>query len=409
MSKKNIFKRSYWGQAADRRGGNATAEDYQLPSTKAIIYRSELDYMSRCVLDYPNIETGGQLFGFWTSTGTPVVTYVIGPGYDAVHNSTSFIQDQEYLQTLGRALHKRYRLQHIGEWHSHHRLGLTYPSGGDVNTMQYGVGKPGFPRLLLCIATLDGNRTTVNAYNFHENMPGDYERAAWDVIDIESPYRRLADTELDRLLLHPMTQYPSHGPIYTVQQVSRPDSSTSTHWLTESVENVETMKAMVAIVQRVYPHAQVKAEMLSSGEPTIVVPECGLSVKLPHGFPAQSPELMRTSLGDGYGPPTAAPEARSVGWALSEEPLIDTFRNWFLASQVPPPRAEEPHIPAPLVTPPPFVPKDEPPVGTTPDPTPPPIPEIEATTDDEIINNQPNNTSNQQPLWTNNEEDLKSR
>lgn len=28
-----------------------------------IIYQSELDYISRCILDFKNIETGGQLFG----------------------------------------------------------------------------------------------------------------------------------------------------------------------------------------------------------------------------------------------------------------------------------------------------------------------------------------------------------
>lgn len=32
----------------------------------AIVYQSELDYISRCILDYPQIETGGQLFGFYS-------------------------------------------------------------------------------------------------------------------------------------------------------------------------------------------------------------------------------------------------------------------------------------------------------------------------------------------------------
>ena len=75
-------------------------EDSSNPSQKAIIYQSELDYMSRCILDYPNIETGGQLFGFWTATGVPVVMYVIGPGKNAQHNPTSFVQDQRYLGSV---------------------------------------------------------------------------------------------------------------------------------------------------------------------------------------------------------------------------------------------------------------------------------------------------------------------
>lgn len=33
------------------------------PASKAIIYRSEIDFMSRCILDYPDIETGGSCSG----------------------------------------------------------------------------------------------------------------------------------------------------------------------------------------------------------------------------------------------------------------------------------------------------------------------------------------------------------
>ena len=98
----------------------------QVPSdcaAVAMIYRSELDYISRCILDSTTIETGGQLFGFWTSTGIPVVLYAIGPGPLANHQVTFFNQDVDYLLNVGTALLQRYGLQHIGEWHSHHQLG----------------------------------------------------------------------------------------------------------------------------------------------------------------------------------------------------------------------------------------------------------------------------------------------
>lgn len=36
------------------------------PADTVLVYQSELDYLSRCILDYPHIETGGQLFGYWT-------------------------------------------------------------------------------------------------------------------------------------------------------------------------------------------------------------------------------------------------------------------------------------------------------------------------------------------------------
>ena len=50
------------------------------PAPAALIYQGELDYLSRCILDRPSIETGGELFGYWTASGVPVVLYAIGPG-----------------------------------------------------------------------------------------------------------------------------------------------------------------------------------------------------------------------------------------------------------------------------------------------------------------------------------------
>lgn len=43
------------------------------------IYDSELDYISRCILDYPNIETRGNLLGHYKKNGIPVIEHVIGP------------------------------------------------------------------------------------------------------------------------------------------------------------------------------------------------------------------------------------------------------------------------------------------------------------------------------------------
>jgi len=105
------------------------------PTPTAMIYQGELDYISRCILDYPNIETGGQLFGFWTAAGTPVVLYAIGPGPRANHQVAFFNQDIEYLTRIGSILTTKFGLQHIGEWHSHHQLGLAQPSGHDAATL----------------------------------------------------------------------------------------------------------------------------------------------------------------------------------------------------------------------------------------------------------------------------------
>lgn len=295
--------------------------DEKKPSPVAIIYRSEFDYISRCILDYPNIETGGQLFGYWTSTGTPVVMYVIGPGRNAQHHSTSFIQDWDYLQMIGKELHSRYRIQHIGEWHSHHQLGLAHPSGGDVNTMSYGVGKPGFPRLLLCIGNCTRTTSTLNAFNFHESAPTEYVHASWDIIDMDSPYRQIIDMDLQRILIHPRIRNASHGQIRSIKNTVRPTDSIGVHWLTESAENVETMKTFVSMVQSMCAGCMVKAEVLKTGEPQIAIKDLGISIKLPYGFPVKSPVLLKEQ-------EEIFDKNEGNIWDIGEESLPITFGRW---------------------------------------------------------------------------------
>lgn len=304
------------------RGGTLSVEDPSRPSSKAIIYQSELDYISRCILDYPNIETGGQLFGFWTSTGVPIVCYVIGPGRRAQHNQTSFVQEQDYLQRIGKELYTRYRLQHVGEWHSHHQLGLAHPSGGDVNTMQYGVGKPGFPRLLLCIGNCTRTHTIVNAFNFHENQPRDYVHAAWDIVNSPSPYRAIVDADLQGLLLHPSSKRPAHGQLYTVGDIASGSHSVGTHWLTESAEHVDIMKSFVSMVQSMFPNDVVKPEILPSGEPLIAVKPRNLCIALPYGFPRKGPALLKEN-GEAY-----YVNSDDETWSLGEGSLTESFGQW---------------------------------------------------------------------------------
>lgn len=295
------------------------SEDNRKSSEIAIIYKSELDYLSRCILDYPDIETGGQLFGSWTVTGTPIVMYAIGAGRNAKHNIASFVQDQGYLQLVGNELYRRYRLQHIGEWHSHHQLDLAYPSGGDVRTMQYGVGRPGFPRLLLCIGNCTDFRTTVNPFIFDESTPCDYMQAAWDVVEMESPFRRIVDRELSYMLEHPHTVRASHGVVRTLKNVFHDTSDYRKHWLTESVENVNMMKTFVSIIQSAYPHLTIKTEILDSGEPSILLSEIRLSIKLPYGFPTKSPVLKWAGRDR---------TLRNGAWEVKEEPLATAFARW---------------------------------------------------------------------------------
>ncbi len=176
-------------------------------SGQAEIYRSELEYVLRCILERPDIETGGELFGFWKDDGTPVVTYAIGPGPNANHEYAFFNQDVDYLSDVGAALTGRFGLEHIGEWHSHHRLGLARPSGHDAATIAHGMARHRRNRFLLCIGTCSDRSAMLGGFVFRNRGGTAFSHVDWHVFGIESPYRRAidGDPDLAASLVHPKT------------------------------------------------------------------------------------------------------------------------------------------------------------------------------------------------------------
>lgn len=99
------------------------------------IYANEYEYLKWLVQQKQYIETGGDLFGAWQDELSAVVQFVLGPGKKCRRTSSSFFQDTDYLQNVGDYLTSTEGICNIGEWHSHHRLGLAYPSTGDQNTV----------------------------------------------------------------------------------------------------------------------------------------------------------------------------------------------------------------------------------------------------------------------------------
>lgn len=123
------------------------------------------------VKQYPRIETGGDLFGAWIDDRTAVVQFVLGPGKDCRRTSVSFYQSIEYLRNAGGYLTKHHGLCNIGQWHSHHQLGLKRPSGGDENTVWGNMPSLGLNRYIVIIATISDN-SRFNRYDssFHSKQ-----------------------------------------------------------------------------------------------------------------------------------------------------------------------------------------------------------------------------------------------
>ena len=211
----------------------------------AIIFKSELDYISRCILDYTKIETGGQLFGYWTAEDIPVILYALGPGPKANHEVAFFNQDIDYLKRVGYPLIERFGLQHIGEWHSHHQLGLAQPSTHDAHTMMTTIREKHLKHFLLCIGNCNGDSSTLNAFNFVEEND-DYAKAQWCIKDIESPFRKIIDDELRTFLVHPNTPIARHGYIYSVGSTSTevPIEYKPTYWFNKKENRLILKKIM---------------------------------------------------------------------------------------------------------------------------------------------------------------------
>lgn len=263
----------------------------------AIVYQSELDFVSRCILDYPNIETGGQLFGFWTASGVPVVLFAIGPGAKANHQVAFFNQDIAYLTQVGNLLVQKFGLQHIGEWHSHHQLELARPSGHDIATMVNCIGRQHLGRFLLCIGNCTTAATTFNAYIFTEEGGSEFTHAFWDVKSGESPFRtRVAqDKELTSVVLEPSTPEASHSSIKILNhsEVFSPPEYACSYWL-EKKENNAVLKGIVDHLAGEADDGRCKVQLDSCGLVHLSLENSGRSVRIvfPLAFPANPPMMF---------------------------------------------------------------------------------------------------------------------
>jgi hypothetical protein len=117
------------------------------------IYEDEASRISKWTLQYPNIETGGDIFGLWLNENEVVIQAVLGPGQNCRRTATSFFQDEQYLNSVGGSLIRNEGLCQVGSWLSHHTMNLPDPSSDDKDTVWQHLPTPG--RFLLLIAIIE--------------------------------------------------------------------------------------------------------------------------------------------------------------------------------------------------------------------------------------------------------------
>ncbi len=103
-----------------------------------------------------SIETGGDLFGRWQDI--PTVLFASKAGPNAKRDHTHFRLDVDYLRDLSETMANDWALRYFGDWHSHHRLGLSAPSGGDRRRIINLGGRNQFSNMAEIIVTIDDTR-----------------------------------------------------------------------------------------------------------------------------------------------------------------------------------------------------------------------------------------------------------
>jgi len=233
--------------------GNKQPDSIMNPN-RVIIYKGELEYISRCILDYPNLETGGNLFGFYTTFRIPVIQYVLGPGVNSKRTSVLFRQDDVFFNTNADMLIKEHALHHIGTWHSHHMLAIDQPSGGDADSMFYGMREDGLDTFLLIIGNHYDRKTSANAFSFSLTSKN-YQHCQWVVLDEYSPIRYQFDRKhrdiihvprANAAIMHQVRSVPLWG-----DTPAKEISYSKDYWLNDSTNKSE-LKIIVDFFKRKY-------------------------------------------------------------------------------------------------------------------------------------------------------------
>lgn len=154
-------------------------------------FKSELDKITEYVLDFPSLETGGSLWGWFDKDGSPVIGFVTGPGdnprnlrpYAYTPNEEYDAQIEAKINALGFCK--------LGVWHSHHKLGLLGPSKIDCYTMDGFFNNPiNLDTFFICgiASILESNRVVFRPY-FFEKHTHSHTLPSVKVFVEESPLR----------------------------------------------------------------------------------------------------------------------------------------------------------------------------------------------------------------------------
>ncbi|MBC2714922.1 MAG: hypothetical protein HF978_06395 [Desulfobacteraceae bacterium] len=132
---------------------NRLPYDKTSPSETILMWESELKYMAGVSAEWGNIEAGAEIYGFITLYAQAIIMLVTLPGLNAIHERAHFRQDIPFLKRINIFLRDNYGLFYLGNYHSHHNLGIKEPSAGDIESTAKIATKNGFKSMWQIIMT----------------------------------------------------------------------------------------------------------------------------------------------------------------------------------------------------------------------------------------------------------------
>ena len=118
-------------------------------------WESELEFMAYLTHHWGCIETGGEVYGYFSHAARPVVVFITPPGPKAIHNFAHFRQDTDYLIKYNRSLREKFGIYYIGSIHSHHILSKKDLSEGDIESAHKIAIKNGYRHTCQFLATFE--------------------------------------------------------------------------------------------------------------------------------------------------------------------------------------------------------------------------------------------------------------
>ena len=170
-------------------------------SLHADMCQSELRVIAGISAEQLDLETGGDLWGYYDRAGNPVVLMATGPGSKAVFEHSHFAQDADYTLEAGRILHEKHGMVLVGTFHSHHKLGIAHPSGGDDRTVMSLANKNDIRNWVMIVVTHEYPGKTdehtlrqlnvrINAYVYPDPEKNERVRIPIHVLAEDSPFRK---------------------------------------------------------------------------------------------------------------------------------------------------------------------------------------------------------------------------